>query len=97
MVFDVELRWVIRNVILVVVFGRVEGFEGFECCYDFAFKDFFFIELIDVLFCNMFLLRVFVEDCRAVLCADIIALAVECGGVMSDVEEYFDSYYDLSL
>ena len=64
------------EVVLVVVFGRVELGQGRDFRRDLAIKN-FFVELLFILLGGFALLFAFVEDCRSVLRSLIVSLAIE--------------------
>jgi len=81
----------------VVVFGGVEGFEGDDFGDDGVGPQVLGFQVLDSFFGDGFLLLGVVEDGGAVLGADVVALAVEGGGVVDgeeDVQE--DSVGDMS-
>ena len=80
--------FVIVKVSLVIVFGSVKFCEGNDLSYDRIVKCAAFIQLRFILFSFLFLLFIVIEDSTAVLCADVIALPVECSRVVSLPENF---------
>src|SRR4030095_6803536 len=84
---NIGLVRVQRQIVLVIVFRRIERVELVDLGRDRLFVDLRRIELGDVGLCHLFLLVIGGKDCRAILRADIGALAVELGRVVHDGEE----------
>ena len=86
----VPLVWIAREVLLVVIFSRIEGLERRKLCDDGVEEELFGGKLRDNFFRLSLLLGGGVEDCRAVLSAHIRALTVEGGRVVDGEEDVQD-------
>ena len=95
-VADVALVGVVFDVFLVIVFGGVEGGEGFYLGHDLAGKFVSGGEGSDLVVDDLLFFGVAIEDHVAVLGADVISLAVEFGGVDAG-EEGFDQCFEGDL
>jgi len=71
----------------MVVFCVVKGRRGDEFCDDWAFIELCLVELRDVGRGDFLLFFGGVKDCRAILRADVRALAILLRGIMNDAEE----------
>ena len=76
-----------RKIFLMIILGDVEILDRFHFCNDGAVPDSLGIQLADGLFGNGLLLWGVIENCRAVLCAHIRALAIQCGWVVNGEED----------
>jgi len=87
--------WRIRisfEVVFVIWLSRVENFQLFHLC-DYGFVPYFLsIEFIDNLVSCRFLLRVLVENCWAVLGANVRSLLVDRCRIMG-CKEYFKYFF----
>jgi len=83
----IRLERIILVVFLVIIFGNVKLVERSNFGDDRVVPDFFCADFLDDCFGNLLLFLIMIEDGRAVLCPDIIALAVKRGRVV-DGEEY---------
>lgn len=88
-VLDIALGGVIFYEFLVIVFGGVEGFQGFYFGDDLAGPFVGCGECGDLIVDDLLFFGGIIENDVAVLGADIVALAVELGGVDAG-EESFD-------
>ncbi len=86
----VPLVWIAREVLLMIIFSRIEGLERRKLGDDGVGKKLFGGKLRDNFFRLSLLLGGGVEDCRAVLGAHIRALAVERGRVVDGEEDVQD-------
>src|SRR5439155_8576105 len=86
----VGLGRVSREVFLVVVFGDVEGAGGDDVGDDGVIEELVPGQAGDHLLGRGLLLRRVVEDGRAVLCADIVALTVQGGRIVDGEEDFED-------
>ena len=84
---DVGVVGILEGVVLVVVLGAVEGFEGNDLGDDAVLPGVGGVELCDVGFGDALLVVVGVEDGGAVGGAGVGALAVEGGGVVDGEED----------
>ena len=84
---DIGVVGVVEGVVLVVAFGVVEAQERGELSDDRLGKDMGRVKLRDVGHADLALVFAGIKDRRAIGCADVIALAVELGGVVGDGEE----------
>ena len=76
------------EVVLVVFLGGEEVFDRSNLGDDRRFERAGFVELLFVLLGDAVLVFVVVEDCGALLSAAVVALAVECGGVVGLPEDF---------
>lgn len=80
--FAVGLFLIFVKIILMIVFGGIERWRGGY------FRSYRMLERIQAVkfgfyfFGNLFLYRIMVKNSRTILCADIIALPVQCCRVM---------------
>lgn len=92
---DVRIVGMLRGVILVIVFGGVEGGIGIQLRYDRGAEDFGLIELIDVGLGDLLLIFRGVKNCGAVLRAVVGALAIQFRGIVchrkKDAQELAES------
>jgi len=58
----VRLAWTMEKVLLVILFGRIERFEGCDLRYDRYIPDFFGLKLCNDFFSNFCLFRRVIED-----------------------------------
>ena len=89
---DVGVAGIVEGVVLVVGLGVVEAFEGGELGDDGLGEGVGDFELGDVGGADLSLLVGGVEDGGAVGGADIVALAIELGGVVDDGEEDLEEF-----
>ena len=83
----VPLVWIAREVLLMIIFSRIEGLERRKLCDDGVEEELFGGKLRDNFFRLSLLLSGGVENSRAVLGAHICALAVERGRVVDGEED----------
>src|SRR5207245_3994080 len=83
---DIRLVRIPRGVILVVLFRRMKGLEGLECCDNRVCEDAGFVQLTNVSFGNPLLLVVGVKNRRAILPPDVVTLPIQLSGIVRDGE-----------
>ncbi len=86
----VPLFWIAREVLLVIIFSRIEGLERRKLGDDGVGKKLFGGKLRNDIFSLSLLLSGSIENSRAVLGAHICALAVEGGRVVDGEEDVQD-------
>src|ERR1700689_4488763 len=79
----------IGGIVLVVVFGAIEGLEGDDLGDDWMRKHFSSVELLNVSLDDALLIGRREENCGAVLRAAVWALAIQFCGVVGYGEKYF--------
>ena len=86
----VPLVWIAREVLLMIIFSRIEGLKRHNLGDDGVGKKQPGGKLRNDIFSLSLLLSGRIEDSRAVLGAHICALAVECGRVVDGEEDVQD-------
>jgi len=86
---DVGVVGMKGGVVLMVVFGAIEGFERGDLGDDWLGENLGLIQLLDVGLGYALLVGSGEENCGAVLGASVWALAIQFGGIVSDREENF--------
>lgn len=87
---DVGLLWVPRRVILVVFLALVKDIKRLHPGNDLVVVDLGRVELRDIGLGDASLIGVSNKNCRAILWAYVVSLAVELGGVVRDRKEYLE-------
>src|SRR5438128_11457604 len=76
---DIRLVRIPRGVILVVLFRRMKGLEGLECCDNRGCEDAGFVQLTHVRFVNPLLLVACVKTCTTIVPPDAFTLSMSVG------------------
>ena len=79
---NIGIVWMQGRVILMILFGRIEGLKRHDLRGDRLAKNFGGVELRDIGAGNLFLLVAAEEDHGAILRAFIGALAIQFGGIV---------------
>src|SRR5262245_40229004 len=87
---DIRLIRMLGGIVLMIVLGRIECRERDHLSDDWNWKNPGMIELIDIGLCDPLLVRIGVENCRAILSAGVGSLPVELSGIMSDRKKHFE-------
>src|SRR5437867_1805628 len=83
---DIRLVRIPRGVILVILFRRMKGLEGLECCDNRVCEDAGFVQLTNVRFGNPLLLVVGVKNRRAILPTDALPWRIRWTGTVREGE-----------
>src|SRR5262245_45895879 len=87
---DIRLIRMLGGIVLMIVLGRIECRERDHLSDDWNWKNPGMIELIDIGLCDPLLVRIGVENCRAILSAGVGRLRVELSGLMSDRSKHLE-------